>query len=223
MQSFKFLAFFISLLILISACGGNRQNAALDNHAQAPNAGAMMSQPSRLLIKTARLSVEVENPKTTAHQIITLVSTEKGYVENSREVDASKISMTVKIPEKKLMLFIEKVSSMGTIISKAVNSRDVTEQITDIEAKLANLILLREKFRKLLNKAKNVTEILAIEVELSRLQIDIDGVESRKKSLKNQIRYSNVDINLGKKTIYGPLGYLGHGIFWFFEKLFIIE
>ena len=183
----------------------------------------MMSQPSRLLIKTARLSVEVENPKTTAHQIITLVSTEKGYVENSREKDASKISMMVKIPEKRLTFFIEKVSSMGNVISKSINSRDVTEQITDMVAKLTNLKLLREKFRKLLKKAKNVTETLAIEAELSRLQIDIDVIESRKKSLKNKVSYSAVDINLDKKTIYGPLGYLGHGIFWFFEKLFIIE
>ncbi|MCK5728223.1 MAG: DUF4349 domain-containing protein [Methylococcales bacterium] len=223
MRPFKFLSLFISLLILISACGGNRQNLAAETHVQLPNAGAMMSPPSRLLIKTAQLSVEVENPKTTANQITTLISTEKGYVENRREVDKSKISMSVKIPEKKLIFFIEKVSSMGTVISKSVNSRDVTEQVTDIEAKLANLKLLREKFRKLLKKAKNVTETLAIEAELSRLQIDIDSIESRKKWLKNQVSYSNVTINLGKKTVYGPLGYLGHGLFWFFEKLFIIE
>ncbi len=223
MQSFKFLSLFISLLIFISACGSNRQNAAVDSHAQAHNAGAMMSSPSRLLIKTAHLSLEVDNPKTTAAQINTLISTEKGYVQNTRERDESNISLTVKIPEKRLTFFIEKVSSMGTVISKSVNAQDITEQITDMEAKLANLKLLREKFRKLLKKAKNVTEILAIEAELSRLQIDIDLIESRKKSLKNQVSYSTVDINLGKKTVYGPLGYLGQGIFWFFEKLFIIE
>ena len=220
MKIFRILSLIV--FIFLTACGGNSQTYNTDmSEAAAPRASGFQSK--RLLIKTANLSVEVDSPKITLQKIKEFVSAEKGYVGNMHNYDQTSVRMSVRIPEKKLDLLIETVARMGEVTSKSITSRDVTENMADIEAKLTNLKALRVKFRALLKQAKNVTETLNVEKELSRIQVKIDMIESRRKRMKNQVQYSEVSIRLTKATVYGPLGYVGHGIYWFLGKLFILE
>ena len=100
---------------------------------------------------------------------------------------------------------------------------DVTEQYIDVEARLKNKIVLRDRLKQLLEKATTVKDILAIETELHRVQGDIDSMEGRIKSLKGQVDYTTVTISLKRKAILGPLGYLFKGLWWGVEKLFVIR
>ena len=218
MQQIKTLFIIIvSILFFLTACS-----------TATPINSSMELEPSlrpstRLLIRSANLKIEVNEPKFIIKKIKKLVKSNSGYIDNIYEQDNRRLSMTVKIPEKNLDSFIEKTSSMGYVISQSLSVRDVTEEMIDIEAKLTNLKVLRNRFRKLLDMAKNVSEVLKIEIELSRIQSEIDSIEARKKSLKNQVALSSVNIVISKKITYGPLGYLGKGFYWFIEKLFIIE
>ncbi|MCX4026154.1 DUF4349 domain-containing protein [Spartinivicinus marinus] len=104
-----------------------------------------------------------------------------------------------------------------------MHSEDVTEEIIDIEAKITNLSALRVKFITLLNQATEVSDILKIEKELNRIQTELDSIEARRKTLKNQVAFSKINIALNQETIYGPLGYLGKGFIWVVGKLFVIK
>lgn len=177
----------------------------------------------RFVIKSASLKIEVNDPRATANEIISVVGRESGFIDNSHNYDQKTIRMTVKIPEAKLESFVDEVASKGKLISKSVNSKDITNEIIDIEAKLKNLVVLRERFRSILSKAEKVSEILEIERELSRIQSAIDSIEGRRESLKHQVALSKVDITIKQKIIYGPLGYLGIGLYWAIEKLFVIK
>ncbi len=177
----------------------------------------------RLIVKSASISIEVSDPEATANDINSLIKKQSGYIENTYNNDQQRIGLTAKIPESKLDFFIDEVESRGKLLSKSLHSRDVTEESINIEAKLTNLTSLRNKFRALLAKAKNVIEILAIEKELTRIQSEIDSIEGHQKIIHNQVSFSRVEISIIRETIYGPLGYLGKGIYWVFEKLFIIQ
>lgn len=69
---------------------------------------------------------------------------------NIYERDQKSISMTVKVPVSSLDASIEEISSLGKPISKSLSTRDITEEMIDIDARLTNLIALRDRFRKLL-------------------------------------------------------------------------
>ncbi len=99
----------------------------------------------------------------------------------------------------------------------------MTEEIVDIDARLKNLFSLRDRFRALLEKGIEISEILEIEKELSRIQTEIDAIEGRRKLLKHQAALSSIDITIQQEVIYGPLGYGGKALYWLFEKLFIIQ
>ncbi len=114
-----------------------------------------------------------------------MVAQESGYTDNIRDYNQEDISMVVKVPERKLELFVEQISSLGNVTSKSFNSEDVTEEMINIEANIANLSALRERFWSLLNKATEANDILKIEKELNRIQTELDSIEGRRKSLKN--------------------------------------
>lgn len=219
MHTFKTISIAISILIFLTACGTTIHSRS-SMELQSNRASA---ETIRILIKSAKLVLEVEEPRVIVSEIKELVNGVSGYIDTIYDRDKKQISLIAKIPEKSLDSFVATVSSMGELTFKSLNAEDVTEEMIDIDAKLTNLKVLRDRFRKLLDKAKDVSDVLKIERELSRVQSEIDSIEARKKSLKNQVTFSRVDISLNKKIVYGPLGYLGKGVYWFVKKLFVIK
>lgn len=121
------------------------------------------------------------------------------------------------------------IERSGSVLSRHVKGEDVTEQYVDIETRLKNNLALRDRFRELLAKARDVKDVLAIESELNRVQSEIDSMEARMRVLKDQVQMSTIRVSLRQQeppkpaTIYGPLGYLYKGAEWFVVKLFVIR
>ncbi len=207
----------LSLMFLVG-CSASYGKKVMEASAAAPT-----SIGSRLLIKKARLKLEVANLSEASENIQVLVKNFGGVMLSVHSYDADSVYLDVSIPHDQLELVIANIIPLGTVKSQDISSEDVTEEMIDIDAKLKNLHVLRDRFRSLLNQAKKVDEILSIESELARIQTQIDQIEGRKKSLNSQITYSSLNISLEKKTIYGPLGYLTKGIYWGIKKLFILK
>jgi hypothetical protein len=112
---------------------------------------------------------------------------------------------------------------LGEVSDQNIRTQDVTSEIVDYEARLANLIALRERMKVLLNRAEKIEDILVIEKEISRLQTEIDTYEGRRKVLRQQVALSDIRVTLEKKVALGPLGYIGYGLYWAVSKLFVIE
>ena len=59
--------------------------------------------------------------------------------------------------------------------------------------------------------------------ELNRLQSEIETMQARFDRLETDIALSTLTIDLRRKRVLGPLGYLGYGIWWVTSKLFVIH
>lgn len=217
------LVFVMINLFLISVALTSCSSAGIYEGSSRQMESSSQSEIQRQIIKSANIRIEVEAPNKTAEEIKNHVKAISGYVDKSYNRDKKSVSLTVKVPQPKLESFLAHVAKKGKVLSKSIHSRDVTNELVDINARLKNLTSLRSKFRILLDRAKTVDEILTIEKELSRIQTDIDRIEGHRKSLKNQVELSSVYIEIEQTTIYGPLGYLGKGLFWVVEKLFVIR
>lgn len=220
MPQLKFISSSLFILVLLTACSSAYNKGPLDF---AESVSDQQGRTQRRVVKSANISIEVNDPDVIAREISTLVEETQGYIESMYKYDQARIHMTVKIPSARLDVFIDRVTSQGKLLNKSIHARDVTEESIDIAAKLKNLTSLRERFRLLLEKTQKVSEILSIEKELSRIQTKIDSIEGRRKALSSQVSFSRVEVTLQQETIYGPLGYIGKGIFWFFKKLFVIQ
>ena len=190
--------------------------------AEAPRPSA--SAPAdRMIIRTAELSVTVEQVAQAAKSAEAIAKKAGGYVETSIVSGQTEAHVRMRVASDRLGAALDELAALGSEESRYVRSRDVTGEVIDTRAALRNKKALRDRLRKLLDRAESVKDVLLIEEQLARIQTEIDASEGRLKSLQGQIRLARVDLTLERKVILGPLGLAFKGIVWVIEKLFVIQ
>jgi len=193
--------------------------------AEVSDSGNSMNEPAsaRMMIWQASMSIEVANVSNALNFATEIAEKSGGYVEQKSGRSDKRGSLRLRVPVKSLNAALGSLESLGSVTSRSVEGEDVTEQYIDVEARLKNRIVLRDRLLQLLEKATEVKDILAIETELNRVQADIDSMQGRMKALKGKVDLATIELTLNREKILGPLGYLFKGLFWGVEKLFLIR
>lgn len=214
-------------LVCIGALSGckyaqGRATAAASDMMTAAAPGGEV-RPDRMMIWKAYLSIEVGNVSSAVSEALALAERQGGFMEQKSDRGEESADLTLRIPVKTFKAAVAGLEALGKVTSRNLEGEDVTEQYVDVEARVKNKIVLRDRLKQLLDKATDVKDILAIETELNRVQADIDSMEAKIQSLKGKVDYATIKLNIERKPILGPLGYLCKGLFWSIEKLFVIS
>jgi hypothetical protein len=217
----------LSCLLVISmlgctTAGGGDESAFAVARAQS-GAG---TAGGRLLLKTAELSVTVEAVPAAVTSASALAEAMGGYVTGSTLRGSQGAQLDLRVPAARLDEALDGLAALGEEKFRSITASDVTAEISDLEATLANQRALRDRLRALLARAENVEEVLEVERELTRLQTSIDSGEARLKRLNTDVALSAVALRLEPrkpKRILGPLGLLWVGTEWVITKLFVIR
>jgi hypothetical protein len=180
-------------------------------------------QVERMLIWRASLSLRVWNVSEAVGQAVALAERHGGFVEENSDGGESSARLLLRIPTQSFKGALVGIEGLGEVIHRSVQGEDVTEQYIDVEARLKNKSALRDRLMQLLDKAVNVKDVLAIETELNRVQEDIDSMEGRIKWLRGQIDCSTITLDIERRTVFGPLGYILKGLWWGVERLFVLR
>mgnify|MGYP000370756613 CR=1 FL=1 len=211
------------LIFMLAVLGGCSSVGQYESEGDSIGVTNLSVDMGRQIIKSASIKIEVKEPEVTSNEIDKITKSISGFIESCYSYDEKSFNLAVKVPVAKLESYVDQVAEMGTLISRTMNSENVTKDIVDIDARLKNLYSLRERYRQLLEKANNLVEMLKVEEQLTRIQTEIDMIHGRRKSLVFQSSFSRVDIRIERTVIYGPITYGVKSIYWLFEKLFIIN
>ncbi|MCC6485676.1 MAG: DUF4349 domain-containing protein [Armatimonadetes bacterium] len=183
----------------------SRRTAVVDRPAEALTQAEAMhwyrlwpSPAQRMVISTADLTVKVRNVPQAIEEMTSAVRQAGGYIsESSESRHSSKGSgrITVRAPVKAYGRILEGIGRLGKIVSKDERCEDVTEEYVDIQSRLRNLSHEEEAFLRVLHQARKVTDILAVERELSRVRGEIEAVTGRIKYLQNQISLATINVS----------------------------
>lgn len=197
-------------------CGGTRPPA--------PRAAPAPSQvPDRLIVRSGDVELSVDSVEATAREVERLVTELGGFVERASINPHTRASVTCRLPATQLEQTMDRIASLGDEKRRSVSASDVTEQYTDLEARLRNSIALRERLQQLLERAQNVAEALAIEKELARVQAEVEMLQARLDRMRSQVELATLTVTIGRKRVLGPLSYVGYGLWWVVSKLFVIR
>ena len=156
------------------------------------------------IIKNSYLRFETKDLEKTYTNILNQIKEAKGYIQNDESgkgYSEYKRTLIVRVPNTSFQNVIDKISEeVSYFDTKRISARDVTEEFIDLEARLKAKKTLENRYLELLNKAKNVKEILEIERELSTIREEIEAKEGRLKYLQNQVSYSTITIEFYKLT-----------------------
>ena len=177
-----------------SASGGDADGSGSAGDAQRAN---------RDIIRTGTVAVEVADFESAQSNLTSTVQGYSGFVSDTRQ-DRREIGnetwvrgeVVLRVPSENFDALVDDTRNLGEVQSVETNSRDVTDQLVDIEARLENLRAERDQLRALYEQANTTEDVLAVQRELSDVQQEIERLEARQQSLQNQVAFSTLTVRL---------------------------
>ena len=157
--------------------------------------GSGTVNPQKKLVKTGNVNIEVQELAGSIDMVEKWAENLGGYVFNSSSSERN-AWFTVKVPSAKFEDAMNTIGEIGKVLNHSVNTEDVTEQYYDLESRIQNKKVMKEKLEGYLKAAKDIKDLLQIERELNSVISEIDSMEGRLKRLSNQVEYSTISISL---------------------------
>lgn len=164
------------------------------------------AQPTitRAIIKTGSLTIEAEDVDAQRQKAITVITGLKGQVasEDTGSDEDGKITranLVVKVPTASYENAIQQLSELGKRMQIHQESSDVTEQVVDVESRIATQRASLERMRTLLTKANTIGEIVSVETELTRREADLESLLAKQKNLALQTELATLALTLTAK------------------------
>ncbi|MFV0541409.1 MAG: DUF4349 domain-containing protein [Aestuariibaculum sp.] len=209
----KLLFLYLSLLTLPLMCAKapetiyESSNVDFDIAKEAVVEEVVMATPEQAeqkIIKEAYLRFETQDLDKTYFQIKTFISQNKGLIQSdnsTKSYNSISRSLVIRIPTQSFQPTIDSISNhVKYFDNKQISAKDITEEFIDLEARLKAKKTLEKRYLELLDKAKNVSEILEIERELSNIREEIEAKQGRLKYLENRVSLSTINIEFYKYT-----------------------
>tara|TARA_Y100000758_G_scaffold286768_1_gene237733 strand:+ start:242 stop:586 length:345 start_codon:yes stop_codon:yes gene_type:complete len=108
------------------------------------------------------------------------------------------------VPQAQFSSAVEQIELVGKVQSKNLGSEDVSERFIDLQARLKSSLREEESLLSLLGRTSTVSEVLAIERELTRVRSDIERFQGQLNFLERRIDLATITVSLSS-----PIGHLG--------------
>jgi len=158
---------------------------------------------SRARIRLGTVGLRVDDYDAARRNLTAAARGYGGYVSGSSEEVHERRNETwttgrlvVRVPRENFSAMMDRTKSAGRVQSSNTETKDVTEQIVDTEARLENLRSQRERLRGLYESANSTEDVLEVQERLSEVQGEIERLEARLRSLRNRVAYSTITIRL---------------------------
>ncbi len=163
------------------------------------NETANNNQEGSKIQKNGSVSVLVENIDESIEALKSLNSAFKGQITSiydSGKGNERTVQITVKVPVDKFEAYYEQLRELeGEVVYANITTVDVTEEYIDITSRLNNLRNTEAQLNRILEHADSVTDVLAVQKELSTVRGEIESYEQRKRYFDSQTDYAYVSIS----------------------------
>lgn len=212
------LILIICLLTLIYSCTSRNSRAPILAKSEGVNTDMLENLPTppsssesnptidKKIIKTAYISIEVENYLDERKLIDTSLKECNAYIVNENLQNTENQisnSINIKVPANQFEILLEKLSKIAKKVDyQNIETKDVTEEYIDVETRLANSRKVEQTYLRLLRRTNTIEDILKIEQKLGEIRTDIESTEGRLKYLNHQVSFSTISLNVYQNLEY---------------------
>lgn len=166
------------------------------------------SQADRIVTQESNISLLVTDVKGSGDKILAFAKNNNGYMvyaSFTRPAESPFANISIRIPASKLDQALSYLRSLAVkVTSENLVGTDVTEDYTDIEARLTTLRKTQVKFEAILDKAISVQETLTVQRELINLQDQIDRLIGQQKAIEKNAELTKITIYLSADELALP-------------------
>jgi len=168
----------------------------------------------RMIIRTVNMTVLVEDTDAALNEVRSLVASYEGYIADSNRWmindTQAMAQVTIRVPAESLDAALEALRGMALKVERETSSgQDVTEEYTDIQARLRNLEATETELLALLTEVREnrgkAEEILAIHRELTSIRGQIESLKGRSQYLERMTALATITMEIRPKATPGAV------------------
>jgi len=166
---------------------------------QDPNNAAFRDHAKN--VRTRTLSLQVDDLASAVRAARDAIRGLNGYVAGSRQTNDGENSVaevTYRIPSDR---WDEGLDALRKVAKKELgeetNSVEVTGQLIDLEARIANLRASEKAFQAIAAKATKISDILEVQNQLTNVRGQIEQLDAERSHLSDQASYGTLNVTYG--------------------------
>ncbi|MET9656167.1 DUF4349 domain-containing protein [Streptomyces sp. NPDC006510] len=152
------------------------------------------------VIRTASLSVEVKDVPKAAAVARSVAEGSGGLVageETERIDDTHDMShLVLRVPQGEYDAVLKDLAGTGKLLSRTSSAKDVTDQVVDVESRIATQRASVARVRKLMERAGKLSDVVTLEGELSSRQAALESLLAQQASLKDRTALATITLDL---------------------------
>lgn len=157
-----------------------------------------VSRSDLLVIKTGNLSLQVKSIAEAITAVGTRMTALGGYVSGSQQTgegDHVAAAITYRIPVARWEDALAAARSLALrVIDEKTQTDDVTAQVVDLGARIANLQATERAFQQIMSQATTIADVLTVQVELTKVRGDIEQATAQKSHFTEEAAYSTLTL-----------------------------
>jgi len=173
------------------------QDSSVDFEAAAEN---------RQIVSRGTIDVRVDDLDTAMEAIQGLVDDGGGIVfaEETDLRDGALSRVTLKVPPAGFRAALDALAELGEVQTQSVSTDDVTEQVVDLDSRIATSEASVNRLRLLLARAERIQDITQIESQLLQRETDLETLRGQRRTIESQVALATVDVILRAERTSPP-------------------
>ena len=110
--------------------------------------------------------------------------------------DTSRATLVLSVPPDQLTAIATALDELGTVTSFDQLAEDVTEQLTDLDVRIANMRASVERVRALLDQAVDIDGIVRLEAELTARETELERLLAAQRQLDDRVAMSTLTVDI---------------------------
>jgi anti-sigma factor RsiW len=180
---------------------GDRATGAVsvDGQPSTDQLGQVSSGP--MISRTVSLSVVVKDFSASRSALENILARHHGYSAqlsvSTPENAPRSLQASLRIPAPELSSAAADLKTLGRVENESQSGEEVTQQHTDLAARLKTSRETEQRFRTILEqRTGNAVEILQVEEGIARVRGDIERMEAEQKALEHRVDFATVELQL---------------------------
>lgn len=169
----------------------------------ADEASAALGGP--LIVRTGQLDLEVADLEAALTAAESAVAAAGGYVaasERAGDAERATAMVTYRIPAERWESTLAALRAVGdTVLAEQTSSEEVTSQVVDLGARLANLRATEVALQAIMTKATKIPDVLEVQAQLTGVRQEIEQLTAQKVSLEARAALATLTVGFSLPPI----------------------
>jgi len=156
-----------------------------------------------LIIKNGTMTLQVAGLDDAVNKATQQITGLGGYVsgsDRSGDDDSATAAVTFRIPAARWDEALAGLRGMAVkVLAERSTTEDVTTQVVDLGARIANLQATEHALQAIMNKATAIKDVLAVQAELTTVRGEIEQMTAEKNNLEQQAAMSTLAVTFELK------------------------